>query len=201
MDHKVVGKSTQRLDAIAKVTGRAMYTDDFSERDMLVGKVLRSPHAHAIVTRIDVSKAKALPGVVAVLTPQDLPKIKFATAGHPWSLDPGHRDVEDRLILTDKARFVGDAIAAVVAEDLLTAEKALHLIEVEYEVLPHVLTAEDAMKEGAPILHENRPGNVVSSFGVQFGDVEAEFQAADHIFEGDYETSMVQHCHLESMSA
>ena len=201
MDHKVVGKSTQRLDAIAKVTGRAMYTDDFFERDMLVGKVLRSPHAHAIVTRMDVSRAKALPGVVAVLTPQDLPRIKFATAGHPWSLDPGHRDVEDRLILTDKARFVGDAIAAMVAEDLLTAEKALHLIEVEYEVLPHVLTAEDAMKEGAPILHENRPGNVVSSFGVQFGDVEAEFQAADQVFEGDYETSMVQHCHIESMSA
>ena len=201
MDHKIVGKSTQRLDAVAKVTGRAMYTDDFFERDMLVGKVLRSPHAHARVLRIDAAKAKALPGVVAVLTPADLPKIKFATAGHPWSLDPGHRDVEDRLILTEKARFVGDAIAAVVAEDLLIAEKALHLIEVEYEVLPHVLTAEDAMQEGAPLLHENRPGNIVSSFGVQFGDVEAEFQAADLVFEGEYETSIVQHCHIESMSA
>ena len=201
MDHKIVGKSTQRLDAVAKVTGRAMYTDDFFERDMLVGKVLRSPHAHARVLRIDATKAKALPGVVAVLTPADLPKIKFATAGHPWSLDPGHRDVEDRLILTEKARFVGDAIAAVVAEDLLIAEKALHLIEVEYEVLPHVLTAEDAMQEGAPLLHENRPGNIVSSFGVQFGDVEAEFQAADLVFEGEYETSIVQHCHIESMSA
>ena len=201
MDHKVVGKSTQRLDAVAKVTGRAQYTDDFFERDMLVGKVLRSPHAHAKVLRIDATKAKALPGVVAVLTPADLPTIKFATAGHPWSLDPGHRDVEDRLILTDKARFVGDAIAAVVAEDLLTAEKALHLIEVEYEVLPHVLTAEDAMAEGAPILHENRPGNIVSSFGVSFGDVEKEFEGADRIFEGDYETSIVQHCHIESMSA
>ena len=201
MDHKIVGKNTQRLDAVAKVTGSAKYTDDFFERDMLVGKVLRSPHAHARVTRIDASKAKALPGVVAVLTPADLPKIKFATAGHPWSLDPGHRDVEDRLILTDKARFVGDAIAAVVAEDLLTAEKALHLIEVEYEVLPHALTAEDAMQEGAPLLHENRPGNIVSSFGVQFGDVEAEFQNADLVIEGDYETSIVQHCHIESMSA
>ena len=178
-----------------------MYTDDFFERDMLVGKVLRSPHAHARVLRIDAAKAKALPGVVAVLTPADLPKIKFATAGHPWSLDPGHRDVEDRLILTEKARFVGDAIAAVVAEDLLIAEKALHLIEVEYEVLPHALTAEDAMQEGAPLLHENRPGNIVSSFGVQFGDVEAEFQNADLVIEGDYETSIVQHCHIESMSA
>jgi len=201
MDHKVVGKSVQRLDAVAKVTGKAKYTDDFFERDMLVGRVLRSPHAHARVTRIDATRARALPGVVAVLTPADLPRIKFATAGHPWSLDPGHRDVEDRLILTDRARFVGDAVAAVVAEDLLTAEKALHLIEIDYEVLPHVLTAEEAMAEGAPVLHENRPGNIVSSFGVQFGDVEAEFKAADRIFEGDYETSIVQHCHIESMSA
>jgi xanthine dehydrogenase molybdenum-binding subunit len=201
MDHKVVGKSVQRLDAIAKVTGRAQYTDDFFERDMLVGKVLRSPHAHALVTRIDTSKAKALPGVVAVITPADLPKFKFATAGHPWSLDPGHRDVADRLILTDKARFVGDAIAAVVAEDLLTAQKALHLIEVEYQVLPHVLSAEEAMKEGAPVLHEERPNNVVSAFGVSFGDFETELGAAEHVFEGDYETSIVQHCHLESMSA
>jgi len=201
MAHNIVGKSVQRLDAYAKVTGRAKYTEDFFERDMLVGKVLRSPHAHARVTRLDTARAKALPGVVAVLTPADLPRVKFATAGHPWSLDPGHRDVADRLILTDRARFVGDAVAAVVAEDLLTAEKALRLIEVEYEVLPHVLTAEAAMAPGAPVLHEDRPGNIVSSFGVQFGDVEAEFLAADRIFEGDYETSPVQHCHIESMSA
>ena len=201
MAHNIVGKSVQRLDAFAKVTGRAKYTEDFFERDMLVGKVLRSPHAHAQVKAIDAARAKALPGVVAVLTPADLPTVKFATAGHPWSLDPGHRDVEDRLILTDRARFVGDAVAAVVAEDLLTAEKALQLIHVEYEVLPHVLTAEAAMAEGAPVLHENRPGNLVSAFGVQFGEVEAEFQGAEHIFEGDYETSPVQHCHIEAMSA
>ena len=201
MDHNIVGKSVQRLDAIAKVTGRAMYSEDFFERDRLVGKVLRSPHAHARVLSIDATRARALPGVVAVLTPADLPRIKFATAGHPWSLDPGHRDVADRLILTDKARFVGDAIAAVVAEDLLTAQKALALIDVEYEVLPHVLTAEDALKEGAPVLHEDRPNNVVSAFGVQFGDFDAEAKVADQIIEGDYETSMVQHCHLESMTA
>lgn len=201
MDHNVVGKSVRRLDAVAKVTGRAKYTDDFHERDMLVGKALRSPHAHARIVRIDTSKAKALPGVVAVITAADLPTIRFATAGHPWSLDPGHRDVEDRLILADKARFVGDAVAAVVAEDALTADKALHLIDVEWEVLPHVLTAEDAMKEGAPVIHESRPNNVVSSFGVQFGDIEAELAGADHVFEGDYETGIVQHCHIESMSA
>lgn len=201
MSHRTVGKPTQRLDAVAKVTGKAQFTDDFFHRDMLVGKVVRSPHAHARVLAIHADRARALPGVVAVITPADLPKVKFATAGHPWALDPAHRDVEDRLILTDKARFVGDAVAAVVAEDVLTAEQAVRLVEVEYEVLPHVLTAEDALAEGAPQLHDNRPGNVVSAFGVQFGDVEAEWAQADHVIEGDYETSVVQHCHMESMSA
>jgi xanthine dehydrogenase molybdenum-binding subunit len=128
MSYKVIGTSVNRLDAVAKVTGKAKYADDFFERDMLVGKVLRSPYAHAIIKNIDASKAKALPGVEAVITHKDLPKVQFATAGHPWSLDAGHRDIEDRLILTDKARFVGDAIAAVIAVDELTAEKALKLI-------------------------------------------------------------------------
>jgi len=201
MSLKIVGKSVQRLDAIEKVTGRARYSEDFFERDMLVGKVLRSPHAHAIVKSVDVSKALALPGVEAVLLPRDLPGQKFATAGHPWSLDPAHQDVADRLILTEKARFVGDAVAAVVAVDLLTAERALHLIEVEYEVLPFVLTAEDAVKEGAPVLHPERPGNVLSSFGTQYGDIEGTFKAADRVFEGTYETGIVQHCHLENQTA
>jgi len=93
------------------------------------------------------------------------------------------------------AKGSGEALAQ------LTAEKAVKLIQVDYEVLPHVLTAEEALAEGAPQLHENRPGNVVSAFGVQFGDIEAEWREADHVFEGDYETSVVQHCHLESMSA
>jgi xanthine dehydrogenase molybdenum-binding subunit len=201
MSLKIVGKSVQRLDAIEKVTGRARYSEDFFERDMLVGKVLRSPHAHAIVKRIDASKALALPGVEAVLLPRDLPRLKFATAGHPWSLDPAHQDVADRLILTEKARFVGDAIAAVVAVDALTAQQALHLIEVEYEVLPFVLTAEDALKEGAPVIHEERPSNVVSSFGTQYGDIEQAMKSADRVFERDYETGIVQHCHLENQTA
>jgi len=201
MSLKIVGQSVQRLDAIAKVTGRARYSEDFFERDMLVGKVLRSPHAHALVTRIDASRALALPGVEAVLTARDLPAHKFGTAGHPWSLDPHHRDIADRLILTDKARFVGDAIAAVVASDLLTAEQALRLIEVEYQVLPFVLTPEDAMKEGAPALHEERPDNVLSTFGNGFGDLEAELEGAGQVFEGQFETSIVQHCHIENHTA
>jgi len=198
---KVVGKSVQRLDAIAKVTGKARYSEDFFERGMLVGKALRSPHAHAVVKRIDATRARALPGVEAVLVPADLPRLKFGTAGHPWSLDPGHRDVADRMILTDKARFVGDAIAAVVAVDLLTAEQALRLIDVEYEVLPFALTPEDAMKEGAAALHAERPDNILGSFGNGFGDIEAELAQADQVFEGEYETSIVQHCHIEPHTA
>lgn len=201
MTYKVIGNSVQRLDAVAKVTGKAKYADDFFERDMLVGKILRSPYAHAIVKNIDVSKAKALPGVEAVITPKDLPKIKYATSGHPWSLDPGHRDVEDRLILTEKARFVGDAIAAVVAADALTAEKALKLIEVEYEVLPHVLDPEEAIQPGAPVIHDEKPNNIISSFGAQFGDIEADLKEAAHVIEGVYETSIVQHCHIENQTA
>jgi xanthine dehydrogenase molybdenum-binding subunit len=201
MSLKIVGKSVQRLDAVDKVTGRARYSEDFFERDMLVGKVLRSPYAHARVKRIDAAKARALPGVEAVLLPRDLPRVKFPTAGHPWALDPGHRDVADRLILTEKARFVGDAVAAVVAVDPLVAEQALRLIEVEYEVLPHVLTAEDALEEGAPVLHDERPDNVVSSFGTQYGDIDAALAAADRVFEGHFETSIVQHCHLEPQTA
>jgi xanthine dehydrogenase molybdenum-binding subunit len=201
MAYKVIGNSVNRLDAVAKVTGKAKYADDFFERDMLIGKVLRSPYAHAIVKSIDVSEAKALPGVEAVITHNDLPKIKFATAGHPWSLDSTHRDIADRMILTDKARFVGDSIAAVVAVDALTAEKALLLIKVEYEVLPFVLDPEEAMKPGAPVIHEERPSNILSSFGFEYGDIQSELKNADHVFEGTYETSIVQHCQIENQSA
>ena len=201
MAHNQVGRSAQRLDAVAKVTGQAKYTEDFFERDMLVGKVLRSPHAHAVVRRIDAARARALPGVVAVIVPGDLPPIRFGTAGHPWTLDVSHQDVADRLILTDKARFVGDAVAAVVAVDALTAAAALRLLEVDYEVLPHVLTAEAALAEGAPALHPAHPGNVLGSTTFRIGDFEAESRDADHIFEGEFETAVVQHCHLESMSA
>jgi xanthine dehydrogenase molybdenum-binding subunit len=198
---RIVGSSVQRLDAVAKVTGRARYAEDGFERDLLVGKVLRSPHAHARITRIDTSRARALPGVEAVITAADLPGRKFGTAGHIWSLDPHHRDVADQLILCDKARFVGDPVAAVVAADPLTAERALHLIEVDYEVLPCVLTPEAALAEGAPVLHETRPDNLLNDFGNGFGDLAADLARADRVFEGEYETSIVQHCHIESLSA
>jgi len=116
-------------------------------------------------------------------------------------LDPKHRDVADRLILTDKARLVGDGIAAVVAVDALTAEKALKLIDVEYEVLPFVLDPEEAIKPGAPVIHDERPDNIIGAFGEEYGNIEEDFKNAEHIFEGVYETSIVQHCHLEIQSA
>lgn len=221
MAYTVVGKSVSRVDAIAKVTGKAKYTDDFSERGMLVGKILHSPYAHALVKSIDVSKAKALPGVEAVITYQDIPKIryataipgiieaiatdevgvaelKYATAGHPFSLDPSHRDKEDRYILTQRARFIGDNIAAVVAADALTASKALKLIEVEYEELEVLTTTEAALKEGAPLIHDDCERNILSSAGYAIGDIEAALKESDQVIEGEYETSIVQHCHLEN---
>jgi xanthine dehydrogenase molybdenum-binding subunit len=201
MDYKVIGSSVTRLDGVAKVTGKAKYADDYFEREMLVGKVLRSPYAHAKIKSIDISKAKALEGVEAVITHADLPKIKFATAGHPWTFDEAHRDIEDRLIITDKARFWGEPVVAVVATDEIIAQRALKLIEVEYDVLPFVLDQEEAIKEGAPIIHEERPNNIISSFGNGVGDIEKQLKEADKVFTGEFNTSTVQHCHIENHSA
>lgn len=201
MSYKVIGSSVNRLDAVAKVTGKAKYTDDFFERDMLVGKVLRSPHAHAKIINIDTEKAKKLQGVEAVITYKDLPSIKFSTAGHPWSLDENHRDIEDRLILTDKARFVGDAIAAVIAENEVIANRALKLINVEYEILPNILNTLDSLKDNAPKIHEDKENNLLSNFGSESGNIEEDFKNAEYIFEDDFETSMVQHCQMENHTA
>lgn len=201
MDYKVIGSSVTRLDGVAKVTGKAKYADDYFEREMLVGKVLRSPYAHAKIKSIDISKAKALEGVEAVITHVDLPKIKFATAGHPWTFDEAYRDIEDRLIITDKARFWGEPVAAVVATDEIIAQRALKLIEVEYDVLPFVLDQEESIKEGAPIIHEERPNNIISSFGNGVGDIEKQLKEADKVFTGEFNTSTVQHCHIENHSA
>lgn len=202
MSYQVVGKSLTRVDAVAKVTGKAQYTADLATRGMLVGKVLRSPYAHAVVKHVDTARAKELPGVEAVLTHQDVPKYKFGTAGHPYALDPAHRDVEDRLILTAKARFVGDAVAAVVAVDELTALEALKLIAVEYEVLQPLLTPEAAMQPGAPLIHEGCANNIVSnSLGYRIGDLEAAFQSSAYIFEDEFATGIVQHCNLENQTA
>lgn len=199
--YDLIGKSINRVDALAKVTGKAKYASDYFERDALVGMVLRSPYAHARVKDIDTTEAEKLDGVEAVLTYKNVPNTKFPTAGHPYSLDPSHRDVEDCSLLTEKARFVGDSIAAVVAIDEITAKKALKLIKVDYEVLPFVTDQEEAIKEGAPVIHDERPNNIISDFPITVGDPEEVFKNADKIYGGQYETQIVQHCQMETHNA
>jgi xanthine dehydrogenase molybdenum-binding subunit len=113
----VVGKSVKRVDAFEKVTGRAKYTDDLCDKSAYVAKILHSTIAHGTVKSVDTKEAESIPGVVKVVTCFDVPKYYFPTAGHPWSTEPAHQDVADRLLLTDKVRFYGDDVAAVVAEN------------------------------------------------------------------------------------
>ncbi len=193
-----IGKSFPRLDAVAKVTGKACYAGDHFVSGMLVGKVLRSPYAHARVRTIDTTKASALPGVEAVLTHLNVPQYRYPTAGHPYTIDPARGDVADKTILAAKARYVGDEIAAVVAVDQLTAVKALKLIEVDYEVLEPVFSAEAALQEGAPLVHEDRGSNLVSAAGYNIGDYNAIAKNAELIFSNTFETAIAQHCSLEN---
>ncbi|NLL19705.1 MAG: xanthine dehydrogenase molybdenum-binding subunit XdhA [Clostridia bacterium] len=193
MTYKVVGKSVPRIDAYAKVTGKARFVADFHMPGMLYGKVLRSPVAHANIKRIDTSKAKALPGVKAVITWEDVPRIPYCTAGHPYP-DSSRRDT---YILDKKVRFMGDAVAAVAAETREIAEDALKLIEVEYEELPVYTSPEDAMAEGAVEIHEGTK-NICGHHEFEQGDLEAGFAASDYVFEEEFKTPIIAHCSLET---
>ncbi len=171
-EHHVINSRARRLDTPAKATGRALFVDDISKPGMLYGALLQSPLAHAKIVSIDTSAAEKLPGVKCVVTAKD--------AGlTPYGVSPARYD--ETLFCHDKVRYVGDEIAAVAAVDLETAEKAVELIQVEYEALPAVFTVEDAMAEGAPQLHEKYPGNVCAEVHQEFGDVEAAFKACDLI--------------------
>jgi len=186
---------------VAKVTGKARFADDFTMPGMRVAKYLRSTIAHGRVVRIDTNRAKGLPGVDGVFTFEDIPKNKFATAGHPYSLDPDHNDVADRLMLTDYVRYEGDEIAVVVAENELVAHKALALIEVEYETYKPLVRPEDVMAPDAPELHQ-RTRNIVNEHGFTAGgDPDQARDESDHLLEGMFETQVLQHCHLENHSA
>ena len=181
--YRYIGKVTPRKDATEIVTGGAKYLNDIKFPDLLYGKVLRSPHPHALIKRIDKSKAERLKGVKAVLTWEDVPDWKGGT--------PRYTRILDR-----KVRYVGDAVALVAATTEEIAKEALHLIDVEYELLPAVFDMEDALKPGAPQLYEEFPGNIVTPgvpfFGpkslkeVVMGDVEKGFKEADAITEGTF---------------
>ena len=195
----VVGKSIPRVDGCDKATGRAKYTDDLCDRNALIAKIVHSTVANGIVKSIDTSAAEAIPGVVRVLTCFDAPDFKFPTAGHPYSTDPAHQDVADRSLLTKHVRFYGDDVAAVIAENEIAAVQAVRAIKVEYEELPFVLDVQEAMKDGAPQLHEAYPNNILAHTTIRNGDYEKAIQEPGlRKIEGWYDTPTVQHCHIEN---
>lgn len=194
-----IGKSVSRVDAFDKAIGRAKYTDDICEKNTYVAKVLHSTIANGIVRSIDISEAEKIAGVVKIVTCFDVPKNYFPTAGHPWSTDPHHQDVADRLLLTDRVRFYGDDVAAVIAENEVAASQALTAIKVDYEEYPFVLDVQEAMKEDAPQLHKEFPNNILAHTSIRNGNYEEAIKEPGLIkFEDWYETPTVQHCHIEN---
>ena len=197
---KSVGQSKLRVDAFDKVTGRAQYTDDLCDARALVAKVVHSTIAHGMVTAVETEAALAVPGVVKVLTCFDVPNYPFPTAGHPWSTDPAHQDVADRLLLNRHVRYYGDDVAVVIAQDEVAAIRAARLVKVTYEEYPFVLDVQEAMKPGAPVIHgELRKNNILAHTQLHRGDYEAARQEPGLIkVEGWYDTPTVQHCHIEN---
>jgi len=198
----VVGQPVGQLEGRAKVSGSATYTADLSLPGMIWGKVLRSPLPHARILAIDTSKTRALPGVLAVLTAQDIPDVLTG------------RSIRDTPVLArDRVRFIGEKVAAVGAEDPDVAEEAASLIEIEYEELPEVFDPLAAMQEGAPILHENYRSyrhlppdapeipNVVSHLGYALGNVEEGFAQSHRIFEHTFRTQWMHQGYLEPHAA
>ncbi len=190
-EFKYINESLPRVDARDKVTGRARYAADLVFHNMLVAGTLHSPCAHAQVTRISVEKARAIPGVAAVLTFQDLKKEKS------WGY---------YTFLSSRLRYQGDAVAIVAAEDRRALRAALAAIEVEYEELPAVFTIDEALAEGAPLVHEDDAecaGNIWSHSvkKVRKGDVELAFKSCDRIIERSFETGPVEHAYMETEAA
>jgi len=174
----VIGKRQERLDGFEKISGRSVFTDDIKLPGMLHGKILRSPHARARILSIDTSKAEALPGVKAVITGIDFPDLMFSEF--------------QTVFAQDVVNYVGEEVAAVAAVDLLTAEDAVGLIDVEYEPLEPVYDLRYALKSDAPQIHEHAPGNMGPTHEQDFGDPDAAFAGCDVIIEDEFK-SPVQH--------
>ena len=211
--YNVVGTRPMRHDAYDKVTGAAKFGADINIAGMLTGKILRSPHAHARIRSIDTSKAEALPGVVAVATSKDFPVIQSRSMDYE-NFQGNPRMIAENILAHEKVLYIGHAVAAVAATDAHTAEAALDLIEVDYEILPTVLTVHDAMKPDAPLLHEEmttrfrverfgagedtgQKSNIAGHIQHKVGDVEKGFQEADVIVESEYETQTVHQGYIE----
>ncbi len=195
-----VGKSSKRVDAFDKVTGRAKYADDICPKNAYVSRILHSTIAHGRVLSIDKTEAEKIEGVVKILTCFDAPDIPFPTAGHPWNTDPSHQDVADRKLLNEHVRYYGDDIAAVIAEDYVAADRAIRALKVEYEEYPFVIDPIEAAKEGAPVIHnERQDNNILAHSSIRIGNYEEAIQEPGLIkVEGWYYTPTVQHSHIEN---
>ena len=199
----IVGKPEIKVDAVKLVQGKPAFTDDIELRGMLYAKILHSPVAHARIKNIDVSRARALDGVHAVLTYKDIPRVVYSTAGQSDPI-PGPLD---SFSLDNKVRFVGDRVAFVAAESEEIAQRALELINVDYEELPAIIDLRDAMKPNAPRIHdeseyvnfaESDPSkNLAAEIKIEIGNIEEGFQQADRIFEDEYVVPKVQQAHIE----
>ena len=204
---KVVGTRPLRPDGVDKVTGRAKFGADIHLPNMLIGKVLRSPHAHARIKSIDTTKAQALAGVKAVITSADLNDLpsEFVPAGE---MLVNYRDITRNVMAREKVLYEGHAVAAVAATSEAIAAEALKLIEVEYEVLPHVMDVVEAMEADAPLLHEDmytigvepkpaQPSNVAKRVEFGHGDLAAGFAKADVVIEREFTTRPVHQGYIE----
>ena len=204
---KIVGTRPLRPDGVDKVTGRAKFGADIHLPNMLIGKVLRSPHAHARIRSIDTSKARALHGVKAVITAADFTDLpsEFIPAGE---MMVNYRDMTRNILAREKALYEGHAVAAVAATTEAIAAQALKLIEVDYEVLPHVMDVAQAMEPDAPLLHENmytigvepkpaKPSNIAKRVEFSLGDIAAGFAQADVIVEREFTTKPVHQGYIE----
>ena len=205
--YSVAGKEARRVDGIEKVTGKAIYTGDIQLPGMAYAKILRSPVAHARITKVDTSKAKELTGVIATLTRDDIQEFSYKY---------GATYKDQSIVAVEKVRYVGDPVAAVLAEDPALADQALELIEVEYEELPKVTNIEEAIAPEAPLVHEAdvaraelrgsvygaperfKGTNICYYLGFDKGDISKGFAQSDFVFEDTFRFQKVQHYSLEA---
>jgi putative selenate reductase molybdopterin-binding subunit len=196
-----IGKNVDKIDAMALATGQPLFTDDISFPNTLHIKILYSPHAHAIIEDIDTSEAEKIPGVKLILTYKNTPQVLHTTAGQGWP-EPSPYDT---CMFNKKVRYVGDRVAAVAAETEEIAYEALKHIKVNYKILPAVFDPEEAMKEGAPVIHDeegisgvyNPKRNIISHIEVKAGDIEKGFEESDVVVEDTFEMQYAQHCPIE----
>src|ERR1700722_15733522 len=189
-DFSIIGKRTAMIDAAEKTTGAGKYTDDLTLPGMLIGKILHSPYPHARIRRIDTSRAEKLEGVVAVVVGNDAP--------NPYGILPvGH---DEHALAVDKVRYVGGNVACVVAVSEAVAERALELVDVEYEVLPAYFDPEDSMNAVTNLIHDNKPQNLEKDYHHVFGDPEKGFAEADQVAEARFVANEVTHAAMEPHS-